>query len=116
MFTKHSMLPAASRWTATLASTVSYRREVQPRHTALIPYHRGTGLRSASQQTSSVAVDAPHTGVVRGRLDNAAEYVVMKLDHLVNWGRQVRKAARQCGVLPQLILSMASMLYGPSTI
>lgn len=44
----------------------------------LVPY-RG-------QQTSSTSVPAR-----RGRLDNSAEFVVTKLDDLINWARKVRR-------------------------
>ena len=47
------------------------------------------------QQSSAAAVVVPKVGGAKpvsaagGRLNNAAEFAVTKLDHLVNWGRRV---------------------------
>ena len=54
----------------------------------MVQPHRG--------QQSSAAVVVPKVGGAKpvsggGRLNNAAEFAVMKLDDLVNWGRRVRK-------------------------
>ena len=60
----------------------------------LVQPHRG--------QQSSAAVVVPKVGGAKpvsatgagGRLNNAAEFAVTKLDDLVNWGRRVRKYCR----------------------
>ena len=44
------------------------------------------------QQTAAPAVPAR-----RGRLDNSAEFVVTKLDDLINWARKVREREREGG-------------------
>ena len=54
----------------------------------MVQPHRG--------QQSSAAVVVPKVGGAKlvlggGRLNNAAEFAVTKLDDLVNWGRRVRK-------------------------
>lgn len=54
----------------------------------LVPSRSQQSAAVAPQPSSSDSVSRPHGG---GRLNNAAEFAVAKMDDLVNWGRRVGK-------------------------